>query len=677
MIENNMKKLSFLLVLCFFINLSFSQKQAVKNKQINKEFGYELQLIGSPVKSLPYLNLSLAEPDKGIESDILINSFNPRAVYFARYNHIKDKASLHPLKNSQVLWGITHYGKNKVYVGGCTKSQLYEYDIKSDKIKAIFSGPLENNSLGWVLGENYIWSLAEGLDGKIYGSTYPNGKLFSFDPKTRFLVDYGQMAEGEMYARNVCAGFPGKIYIGIGTHARLIEFDLETKLKRQILPKKYQNQSFVYNVVKFGDYLAACVTPGPYILIFDPNTRELIKEIDLKKYDKALYHFNPIVHDSKLYFGMIIKGDLFSIDKNFNVNLEVKNVGAPFGLAKDRYLFCMNSLKKFSIVDLQDNNKIVKSFVKNIEGELGNSIFAFNNGPNGKIYGGGFINQHLFEFDQNNSKFIDFGPSANTPGQINALIEFNNKLYIGHYIYARLSEYDPKLPWNPGDDDNSNPKIIASIENDQDKILDMDKDSRYIYCATSPTYGKSGGCLTILDPVNHSIENFRNVIKDQALRVLRVLKDGNLAIGSDIGYIEMKDSSAVFMIWDPKEKKEIYSIRPIEKSSRIIGIAQLENENICFGVDSTFCLLDYKDKEIIFKHNPGFGMIYRLLYSSDGFVYGIAKNAIFMFDPKTNKMNKLFSTDAEMFINFIIEDRDKRIFLAINDNVYELKKLKK
>jgi len=69
-------------------------------------------------------------------------------------------------------------------------------------------------------------------------------------------------------------------------------------------------------------------------------------------------------------------------------------------------------------------------------------------------------------------------------------------------------------------------------------------------------------------------------------------------------------------------------------------------------------------------------MIYRLLYSSDGFVYGIAKNAIFMFDPKTNKMNKLFSTDAEMFINFIIEDRDKRIFLAINDNIYELRKLK-
>lgn len=665
--------ISLLLCILFFIKVSFAQKVNSINKVINKEFGYELELIGAPVKSLPYLNLGLAEPEKGIESDIVINSFNPKSVYFARYNHIKDIVSLHPLKNSQVLWGMTHYGKDKIYLGGCTKSQLYEYDIKANKVKPIFSGSLNPNSFGWVLGENYVWSLAEGKDGKIYGSTYPGGKLFAFNPKTRVIDDYGQVQEGEMYARNVCTDFSGKVYIGIGTHARLVEFDLETKLKRQILPKKYHNQSFVYNVVRFNEYLVATIFPGPFILFFDPNTRELVKEFDLKKYDLGLYHLNPVVCNDKLYFGMMIKGDLYSIDKNLNLSLEFSDIGAPFGVAQNRYLFCMNFLKKFTIIDLQ-NKKVVKSFVKNIIGELGNSIFAFNNGPDGKIYGAGFINQHLFVFDQDKKTFNDFGSAANFGGQINSVIEFNGKLYSGHYVYARLSEYDPKLKWNPGYSTFNNPRIIASIENDQDKILDMDKDDKYIYCVTSPTYGKSGGCLTILNPFTHEIENYRNVIKDQSLRVIRVLQDGNLAIGSDIGYIEVKDSAAAFLIWDPKERKEIFSFKPLEKSSRIIGIAQINDSTICFGVDSTFCVFDYKKKNLKNKIELEYGMIYRLLYASDGYVYGIAKRAIFRFNNTNYKIDKLFNIDAEMFINFIIEDKNKRIFLAINENVYELKK---
>jgi len=665
-----MKKLSLLIPLFFIFILNLPAQ-----KQINKQLGYELDFMGAPVKSLPYLNLGLAEPDKGLESDIIINSFNPTSVYFARYNHVLDKVSLHPLKNSQVLWGMTLYGKDKAYLGGCTKSQLYEYDIKKDKINPVFSGSLAPDALGWVLNQNYIWSLAESKDGKIYGSSYPGGKLFSFNPKTRVVEDFGQMAEGEMYARNVCVDFPGKVYIGVGTHARLIEFDLESKIKRQILPKKYHDQSFVYNVVRFKNYLVATVTPGPFLLVIDTETRQPVKEFDLSNFDLGLYHFNPIVCGDKLYFGMMIKGDLYSLDKDLNVTMEMKDAGAPFGLAQNRYLYCMNSLKRFNIIDLNEN-KIVKSFVKNVEGKLGNSIFALNNGPDGKIYGAGFINQHLFVFDQNKKTFKDFGSAANFPGQINAVIGFDKKLYSGHYVYARLSEFDPSKEWNPGFANTNNPYIIANVENEQDKILDMDKDDKYIYCATSPTYGKNGGCITILDPKTNKIENFRHVIKDQTLRVLRVLKDGNLAVGSDIGYIEVKDSAAAFLIWDPVAKKEIFSIKPLKKSSRIIGIAQIDNDNICFSADSTLFIFDYPGKKIKSSLESGYGMIYRMIHASDGYVYAVTRRAVIRYDVALNKIDKLFDVQGEMFINYIIEDINKRIFLAVNEKVFELKKVK-
>lgn len=645
---------------------------------LKSPLGYELHRIGAPVKSLAYLNFALAEPDKGIESDILINTYGMKESYFVRYSHINDKVTLHPIITSKALWGVTNYDKNKVFFGGCITSQIYEYDVNKDKVTELLL-PDKNNTSGLVLGEEYIWCLSSAPDGKIYGGTYPNGKVFSYNPKTRVTIDYGTMIEGEQYARYICSDFPGKIFAGIGSHAGLIELDLQTKMKRQILPKQFKKQAFVYHLVRFKNYLVALLSPDPIILIFDVESRNLIKSFDLKEYDPVFYAQKMVVSGNKLYFGMSPHDNLFSIDYNsLKVSTECRDIGGPIGLAQDRYLFCLTGLKKFSIYDIVEK-KVVKTFVKNIEGNQAVNIFAMNNGPDGKVYGGVFINQHLFSFDPENNTMKDLGLSINRGGQINAMISFKDKLYIGHYIEATLSVYEPAKSWNPGLSEESNPRLLGMVGDEQDRIYDMDTEGKdNIYLATYPGYGKLGGCLTIYNPEKGNMENYRNVINNQSIRSLKVLNDGLIVIGSDIlGGIGQKSTevAAKLLIWDPKIKSKADEITPIEKSRIIFHIVQGKDERIYSCVDSTFFIYDYKNKKIDLIKQPGWGNITRLLPASDGFIYGIAKRAIFRYDPRKNEFAELFPFDAEDWMNFIIEDKKSRIFIGSREYIYRLVKI--
>ena len=72
--------------------------------------------------------------------------------------------------------------------------------------------------------ETSIWGLVTDEQGNVYGRTYPNAKVFKFDPKTNSFTNYGTMVEGQGYVRSI-AYADGIVYAGIGTVGHIVKLD--------------------------------------------------------------------------------------------------------------------------------------------------------------------------------------------------------------------------------------------------------------------------------------------------------------------------------------------------------------------------------------------------------------------------------------------------------------------
>ncbi|HUW60232.1 MAG TPA: hypothetical protein VMZ06_04425 [Candidatus Bathyarchaeia archaeon] len=70
-----------------------------------------------------------------------------------------------------------------------------------------------------VPGESYVWDVAIGSDGRVYGGTYPGGKLAAMDLNTYAVEVCGAPAPPNMYLRNVSSTKDGRIICNFGMEA--------------------------------------------------------------------------------------------------------------------------------------------------------------------------------------------------------------------------------------------------------------------------------------------------------------------------------------------------------------------------------------------------------------------------------------------------------------------------
>jgi hypothetical protein len=106
-------------------------------------------------------------------------------------------------------WALLNLNDEKILVGTCAqKGYLHCLDLKTRS----WSKPLS------VPGELYIWNLALGSDGMVYGGTWPGCQLLQYDPQAHTLVTLGRASENEknLYSRMVYSDPYGRIYVSIG-----------------------------------------------------------------------------------------------------------------------------------------------------------------------------------------------------------------------------------------------------------------------------------------------------------------------------------------------------------------------------------------------------------------------------------------------------------------------------
>ncbi|MGC8861663.1 MAG: hypothetical protein ACP5R5_02690, partial [Armatimonadota bacterium] len=103
-------------------------------------------------------------------------------------------------------WALNEVPGDRLIVGTFYDGAFMVFDLKKMEFVRVSKFP----------GESYIWNLAMGGDGRIYGGTYGGGKLGALDLTTYEVEDCGAPSPPNMYLRYVSALPDGRILCSFG-----------------------------------------------------------------------------------------------------------------------------------------------------------------------------------------------------------------------------------------------------------------------------------------------------------------------------------------------------------------------------------------------------------------------------------------------------------------------------
>jgi hypothetical protein len=142
-------------------------------------------------------------------------------------------------------WAMAVGADGNVYLGTLPEARILRVDWPTRSLVRV-SQPAPS--------EEYVFGLTMGTDKKLYGCTYPNAKLVSYDPATGRGADLGRQSTTEMYARSCAAGRDGFVYLGIGTtHRDLVAYEIATGKHKSILPAGIGRGVGAFDVARGAD----------------------------------------------------------------------------------------------------------------------------------------------------------------------------------------------------------------------------------------------------------------------------------------------------------------------------------------------------------------------------------------------------------------------------------------
>lgn len=206
------------------------------------------------------------------------------------------------------------------------------------------------------------------------------------------------------------------------------------------------------------------------------------------------------------------------------------------------------------------------------------SIRTLLTGSDGKIYMGGYFRGGFTTYDPMLGLFSE----CVSFGQTEGVAEYNKKLYLGVYPFARIYCYDMSKPWHH----NINPELKFTLrDHDQDRPFAMIDAGRCLAIGTVPNYGTLGGALTLYDDTNDTHEVYTNLVDHQSIICFTESQGmlfGGTSIWGRLGIQPIETEGKLFM-FDLYEKKKIWEGTPIARDTAISGLCT-DSEGMIWGL---------------------------------------------------------------------------------------------
>ena len=602
----------------------------------------EAEFIGTPIKSVVYGNSHavLGRSPGGREGMFYIAYYSTTGGGLVGYEpesgeHVKMTLG------SAGGYGCCVGDDGRLYIGGISPGNLYAYDP--------LTGDMEDLG-GSELGVQYIWgTVAHGR--KVYGACYPTCSVIEYDIDTGELRDLGRADESQQYVRSICVGHGGNVWAGVGTRAHLVVYDLASGTKRDVLPEEYRHNSSCYDLQASGAYVLAGIHYDGVLLVFDTGSEELVDVVP--RPDDSLSWMNcaggppgrPYLYSSP-------GGDLYQYDIEADrLTLLAEALGQCERVVDGRYVHGIDDQDYF-LYDLQARQVLKRERLA--EAEQGMRVFTLTGAPDGNLYGSTYINQHIFGYKPASGRLTDLGKVIRNGGQVDSIhAGKDGMLYLGSYIHATLSVYDPHKPWAPSRAPNGNPRELGMVGHGQyrTKAIALGPDDS-IWVGSIPSYNSAPtGALSRWDPTTGEHESWLDLVPGGGVH----------AIACDGDYLYCAGGGR-FFVWDPAARRKLHEE---ELGASCLAFA---GGKIVGSAAAEVFLFDPNEMQVTSTSPSPIGGMSALAVAPGGSVYGISGEGIAEIDPISGAAGKVSAAGGHL----IAVTTDGDVYFADGANLYRL-----
>jgi streptogramin lyase len=550
-------------------------------------------------------------------------------------------------------WALSEVPGDRMIVGTFYDGVFMTFDLNKMEFIKVSDFP----------GETYIWNLALGNDGRVYGGTYPGGKLGALNLDDYTVEDIGAPAPPNLYCRYVWALPDGRIlcYFNTEKPTSLI-YDPKTK-KFESAPPGISNGVFGTNFD--GNFVTGRQ-------VFDGKTLEEIKPIPFPTppADKGIWSFARMTTPTTAYMTQgralysYTVGDediklICDLDMHRGGIQQVTSKGWVLGLRGQDYFVIKPGDTKVELKPVP------------VESAPRLSMFL-RVAPDGKLWGGPTFGQTLWWMNPDTKEYVSTNRICDAGGEVYDVAFFDDKVYAVSYARGDIVEYDPSQPWDQIN--RVNPKVIASLGSQgyirPEGGTNLGPDGK-LYTGWYTQYGKYGGAVSITDLKTGDNKVIENPLGEQVIISALPADDGMVYISSGLGGNGLPTKSGEsprFGVLDPKTEEVIFK-KEFEGSTNVWALAyDAKSRRVLITVNGKMTLFDtIKHRFMTLVDSPSrYGRSYAT--AGDGIVFYPHNKNIIKLNMR-NGRTSVVATAPEK-INNVACSNDGKLYISAGVDVY-------
>ena len=489
-----------------------------------------------------------------------------------------DTAEVFRWPAGQGSWCVLPLPRERLAISTYYDGKFLVFDMRRREFTRVVSFP----------GESYVWEMATGSDGRVYGGTYPGAKLGCFDPETGEFEDCGSPVAGteNQYLRNVATAPGGDIICTFGSASQSVRvYRIAEKRFEFLVPD--EPDFFAKPIVSLRGHLFV-QHPERGLLAFRGPRLEPVEQLPLPECPVgsgwkgiARYSTEERVHltaERQTWEWLPATASLTLV-----TDLTLRGCRV-FDVARDGRLLGIRGQDYFALPAGSPRLEL-----RRIPAESAGRPFHFLTAdpPDSprphRIWGGPSYGQTVASYEIETGKVWNSGAVIDSSGEVYGAVSVGGKLYTASYSGADFAVYDPARPWDQWN--NVNPRHIGSIS-DQHQCrptgrMRLGPDGN-LYSGWQAAYGEYGGALARLNPRTEEITVWRNPLGDEPVISLAV--GGRFAyLGTDqtANGLPRREGKGQFGVWSLVEERVVFQQR-METMNAVRCIGAMRTKELAF-----------------------------------------------------------------------------------------------